>query len=356
LATAARDEGFDVHVITRVNEDPAPLSDLGFTVHPVDINRAGLDPIADLRFIRSLVGLYKDIQPDLVHHVALKPVLYGSLAAARAKVPFVVNALAGLGYVFSSGELTARLLRMPVRRALRLAINRSNTTTIVQNIDDQRILSAIGGDSTRLILIRGSGIDTRRFTPGGDRLGTPVVALAARLTADKGVYDFIEAARRLQQRGTQARFVLVGRPDESNPASITKRELDEWVGSGLIEWWGYSRDMPATLGRVDIACLPSTYGEGLPKSLLEAAACAIPIVTTDSPGCRDTVVHEHSGLLVPPRRPEALAAALLRLIEDPETRRRMGKAGREYVQAHFAESKIVGQTLNLYSNLLGASS
>lgn len=353
LAVAAKQAGYEVLVVTRVNQHGDLIRAQGLTLIPLDLSRRSRHPLKELAVIWQLYKLYRQHQPDIVHHVALKPVLYGSLAARLAGVRVVVNALAGLGFLFVSQRLQARVLRPVVELAFRLLLNRTGSHVIIQNPDDQALLvgrKLVAADRTSLI--RGSGVNTQHFaaTPQAD--GVPLVILASRLLWDKGITEFVAAARNIRALGISARFALVGVGDPENPASIADSQLQQWHDEGVIEWWGRREDMPRVLAESHIVCLPTTYGEGVPKVLIEAAACARPIVATDVPGCREIVRHEDNGLLVPPKDVAALVRAICRLLADPDLRQTMGQRGRDIVNAEFAIGQVLDQTLQLYQELL----
>lgn len=354
IARAARDAGYDVSVATRVGASGALITGEGFALVPLRImRRRSRNPLRELWAIGELASIYRRHRPDVVHHVALKPVLYGSVAAWIARVPCTVNALAGLGFTFSSPRATARLLRPFVRLLLRRVLNLGRALLIVQNPDDQEVLVAQGIISAaRLRVILGSGVDMARFrvTPTPDEV--PVVMLASRMIWDKGIRDFVEAATRLRRAGLSARFVLAGKPDSDNPAAVPARQLEAWHREGVVEWWGYRSDMPEVLSQATIVCLPSTYGEGVPKILIEAAASGRPVVAYDAPGCREIVRHGVNGLLVAPRDVAGLADALAQLVTNPELCTKMGLSGREIAVAEFSEPVVVQKTLALYEELL----
>ncbi len=354
IARAARDAGFKVVVATRVGKHGSCIQQEGFRLIPLAMRRRSRNPFREMAAIVEILRIYRRERPDLVHHVAMKPVIYGSLAAKMAGVPAVVNALAGLGFVFSSDRWKAKLLRPWIRFAFRRLFNQAYGKVIVQNPDDQHLLTESGVlPMDRTVLIRGSGVDVSHFraTPEPEG-GQVVVTLVARMLLDKGVVEFVKAARLLKQRGISFRAVLVGEPDPENPASILEHQLIAWQSEGVIEWWGQQSDIPAVWARSHIAVLPS-YREGLPRTLLEAAACARPIIATGVPGCREIVEHEGNGLLVPVKDPAELAGAIERLVIDPALRQSMGAKGRELVQREFAEQIVVRKTLDLYRSMLG---
>lgn len=347
LAVAARGAGFEVAVATRCATHCAAIREAGVTVIPFGMDRRGLNPVGVLREALALSALLRRERPDLLHLVALRPVVVGQIAARLAGIPRVVSAITGMGFLF-----TAQGRNHWARRGLERALPRllSRGLTIVQNGDDARQLEALGVASSRLRLIPGAGVDTGRFKPVPVPEGPPVVMLASRLLWDKGVGEFVEAARQLADSG--ARFVLVGAAEDDNPAAISRAEVERWVREGVVEWWGHQADMAATLAQASIVCLPSFYPEGLPKALLEAMACGRPCITTDAPGCRDAVRHGDNGLLVPVRDAEALAAAIRRLLERPEERAHMGARGRERAVSEFSQEKVIEATLAVYREVL----
>lgn len=348
LAIAAREAGFDVAVATRVRQHGQAIENAGIELVPFELSRRGGNPMAE---ISRLTGLYRRQRPAIVHHVALKPVLYGSLAARLARVGRVVNAVAGLGWLFTSGGLAARAVRPVVRGLLARLLDARGSRTIVQNPDDLALLAQAGVSQDRLRLIRGAGVDTVLFAPTPTPPQPVTAVLAARMLWDKGVGEFVEAARLLSQAGTRARFALVGAPDPANPASVPEATLRGWHGEHGLEWWGHRADMPEVFAASHIVCLPS-YREGLPKTLLEAAACGRPIVAADVPGCREIVRHGDNGLLVPARDAPALADALATLIGDPDMCRRMGEQGRALAVDGFSQERVIAETLAVYRELM----
>jgi len=350
LAVAAKQVGFEVAVACRVGRDRSRIEASGIRVLPLaKLRRESANPLSVLAAISEIMTLYRRERPDIVHHVALKPVLLGSVAARLAGLPRMVNAVAGLGWLFTSRSLGARLLGQLIAQVFRLLLNRGQV--IVQNPDDQNFLQRLGVHADHLHLIRGAGVDIHAFAPRPEPEDRPLVILASRLLWNKGVGEFVDAARELHKQGIQARFALVGEPDYANPAAISKSQLAEWQCEGAVEWWGRRDDMPRVMAQTNVVCLPS-YREGLPKVLIEAAAAGRPIVTTDAPGCREIVRDGENGLLVPVKSVEPLAAALRRLIEEPELRARMGQRGREIAVAEFSMQKVNTETLAVYQDLL----
>ena len=351
LARAAARAGMRVVVATRVARHRETMEAAGLTVIPVRLRRRQRSPWRELRSLVELIRIYRRERPDVVHHVAMKPILHGSIAARLAGVPRVVNAVAGLGYVFTSNRPSARVLRPVLGVALRVLLAGARSWTVVQNPDDAALLAARGIPSQRLVLIPGCGVDTQRFRPAPEPDGPPVVTLVARMLADKGIHELVSAARILRERRPSLRVRLVGPPDPDNPASIPEAVLRGWHDAGVIEWTPGTDDVPRVWAESHIAVLPS-YREGLPRSLLEAAACARPIVTTDVPGCRDVVAGGEAGVLVPARDAGALARAIEDLLGDPARRRALGRRARAHVEAALSEDRVTARTLELYEEML----
>jgi glycosyltransferase involved in cell wall biosynthesis len=346
LAIAAKEAGYAVSVATRVRKHGEIIRAAGLRLIPFENARSSLNPFGEVWTVMRLTRLWLREKPDVVHHVALKPVLYGSIAARIAGTPRIINAFVGMGWLSTPGTGPARWLKPVVRGALRLLLKRG--TALVENPDDARLLVQIGVPAALIRRIPGSGVDLRRFEPQPEPGGVPVVLLCARLLWHKGVGEFVAAARLLKSRGIAARFVLAGEPDQANPSAIPQEQIGKWVEEGVVEYLGWVDNMPQLLARSCVVCLPSYYGEGIPMSLIEAAACGRPIVTTDMPGCREAVHSGDNGLLVPPQNAEALAHELARLIADPVLRRSMGARGRLRAEQEFGLDRVIRQILALY--------
>ena len=356
LARAARAAGYEVALVTRVGSFGAAIEGEGIRLYPLrSFLRSSANPFAELSMLRELVSAYRDFVPTIAHHEALKPVLYGPLAAHLSGVPAVVNVLVGLGFLFASDSMKARVLRVLLLPLLRMAWNSGNSRVIVQNDGDYRTLIDFRlADAGRISKIRGTGVDTSLFAPTPEPSGTPIVMLASRILWDKGVGEFVEASRILRASGCRVRFVLVGIPDLHNPMAIPRKRIEAWVAEGLIEWWGVRWDMPKVLEQASIVCLPS-YHEGLPKILLEAAACARPIVATDIPGCHAIARHGINALRVPVRDAAAVAAAVSTLVQDAAMRKRFGEAGRKIVLEELSDEIVCRQTLDAYGTLIASA-
>jgi glycosyltransferase involved in cell wall biosynthesis len=352
LARAAKKAGYDVTIALRVDAHGERLKGEGFRLIHVPWRRRSLNPFYELALFIRIVRLYGEERPDIVHQVTAKPIFYGTAAAKLCGARGIVNTLTGLGFVFSSHSWKARLLKPIVSLGLKLALAPANSRTIFQNPDDLGVfVSGKLVKAEKAELIRGSGVDLGRFQPRPEAEGTPLVVLPSRMIWEKGLKEFVAAAARLKAEGVRARFALVGEPDPENPAAVPPETLARWKAEGAVEWWGQRDDMPEVLSQSHVVCLPSYYGEGLPKALIEGAACGRPLVAADVPGSREIVRDGVTGLLVPPRDAPALAGALRRLIEDKALRVRLGAKARDVAAAEFSQERIVEATLRLYQEL-----
>lgn len=353
MARAARAAGFDVAVATRVTDHGARIASEGFRLIPLQtLTRQGTNPLTELRAIAELTTIYRRERPEIVHHVAMKPVLYGSVAARLAGVRHAVNALAGLGFVFTARSLKARLLCPLISTAFRFLLHRRGSVLLVQN-DDDRTLFAQSGlvDPARIRLIPGSGVDLSAYSPTEEPPGPAVALFVGRLLWDKGVGDLVNAASLLKSEGSPLRIQIVGGPDPANPACISEDTLTTWRRQGVVEFLGQRADIANLWSKAHIAVLPS-YREGMPKALLEAAACGRPMVSTDVPGCRALIRDGENGLLVPAKDPRALANALHRLATDPALRHRLGAAARRDAEEIYSEQAVGTAIVALYQALL----
>ena len=351
VALAARDAGYEVHVASMGGPAVAQLEALGLTHHVLPLSRTSMRPWTEARSLWAIWRLFRRVRPDLVHAVTLKSVLYGGIASRLAGVPAYVAAISGLGYVFIQGSGARAALKRLALVLYRLALGHANSRVVFQNASDRDVLvKAAAVRPEQVVMVRGSGVDLDRFAPAPWPDGPVTVAMASRLLHDKGVREFVEAARLSASRGEGLRWRLAGSLDPENPASVTASELEAWRAEGMIEYVGECADVAGFYAQAHIVTLPS-YREGLPKSLIEAAACGRPVVTTDVPGCRDAIEPGTSGVLVPPRDARALAAAVAALAEDEALRTRMGDAGRALAERDFGLDRIVRAHLDVYRDL-----
>jgi glycosyltransferase involved in cell wall biosynthesis len=352
LAQELRNQGHEVLLLSPPGDFHELLQANGFPWIPFPLSRQSIQPFPELWTIWHLIRLYYRIRPDIVHHFTIKPVIYGSLAAHILHIPGIINSITGLGHLFIDTGARTRFLRTIAKVLYRISLRR--TQAIFENPEDRDIFiqnRLLKAEQSHLIM--GTGVDVEKFHPTAKSNGTPVVLFSSRMLVTKGLLEFTEATRLLKQKGINARFALAGRTDPGNPASVPEEQLDAWKNSGLLEWWGWRDDMPSTLAQADVFCLPS-YREGVPNALLEAAACGLPIVTTDVPGCRDVVTDGLNGLLVPVRNAPILAKALETLLSDARLRHQMGVAGREIAVNKFGLGKVNEETLMIYERFLSS--
>jgi glycosyltransferase involved in cell wall biosynthesis len=350
MALAAQRAGYEVHVATRVQADGSAIEALGFKLHPLAWRRGSTNPFDRLRLIGDVRRLYRRLKPELVHHVALEPTVIGSVAALGLPLR-TLNALAGLGFVFTSRNARARLTGFVVRGLFRFLLARRNAAVLVQNEDDRAAIAALGISPDRVFLIPGSGIDADQLVPLSEPAGPMTAGFVGRLLDDKGIRTLIAAHEILRRRGRPVRLLLAGEPDRANPASIPPDEIASWKAREGVEVLGQVADIREVWAAAHIAVLPSRR-EGLPKSLLEAAACGRAIVATDVPGCRVIARDGVNALLVPPDDPAALAEAIDVLARDPVLRQTFANAGRRMVEEEFSSARVGGETVALYNKLL----
>jgi glycosyltransferase involved in cell wall biosynthesis len=353
MALAAQRAGYQVHVATRVKAHGAEIQAQGFTLHPLDWQRGSTNPLNVASIVRQVRGLYRRLKPDIAHHVALQPAVIGSMAATG--LPLVrLNALAGLGFVFTSRNPSALLMRPVLTALVRMLFNSPLSAVLVQNPDDREAVHALGVAPQRVHLIPGSGVDTDAIKALPEPDGEVTAAFVGRLLDDKGVRPLIEAQALMRQQGESVRLLIAGDRDPANPASIPAEEVEDWRRRPGVELLGHVSGIEKVWGRAHIAVLPSRR-EGLPKSLLEAAAFGRPIVATDVPGCREIARHDVNAFLVPPDDPVALADAIAVLARDPALRSRLGSAGRALVEAEFSSARIGTDIVALYDSLTETS-
>jgi glycosyltransferase involved in cell wall biosynthesis len=349
MARAARDAGFEVHVATNVSNGRAAIEAEGFVLHPIPFRRGRLSPLAAIRAVLAIRKIENAIRPAIVHHSPLQCCVFGSLAAIDRDFP-TVNAITGLGYIFTSSNLLPRLLKQGMVWLLPWLLNRRHSNILVENPDDRDALLALGARPERMRLIPGSGVDADRFKPLPEPDGPITIGFAGRLLVDKGIRALVAAHDLLGKQGHNFNLIIAGNPDPANPASISRDEVEGWTKRPGITWLGHIDDIATLWRAVHIATLPS-HREGLPVALMEAAACGRPLVATDAPGCREICIANQTGLLVPIEDPPALAHAILTLAQSQELRARFGVAARKLVEDKLS-ARIIGRSIvELYNKL-----
>ena len=353
MARAALKAGYEVHVATRVHRHGTMITAEGFQLHPIELHRGSINPFRFMAAVLSIRRLYKQLAPTLVHHIALQPTIAGSLAALRTPTA-LINSIVGFGSVFTSHGVKARFARMVLLPVLPALLNRKNSLTLVENASHRSELAKFGVALSQIKVFPGSGVDVERFTPGQEPSGPITVAFAGRMLEDKGVRTLVIAHQILKERGRGIRLLLAGMPDPANPNSIAREDLEAWSQRPGVTWLGQVDDIREVWAKAHIAVLVSR-GEGLPVSLLEAAACGRPIVASDIPGCREVARPDVNALLVPPDNPEALADAIERLASDAELRRKFGDAGRALVEREFSSVRVGREIVTIYDRLSSES-
>jgi glycosyltransferase involved in cell wall biosynthesis len=354
MARAAQKAGFEVHVATRVNEGTRAIEAEGFTLHPIPLQRGGISPLSAMPAILALRQITGRIKPDIAHHSGLQCCVFGSIAALGRKFPYV-SALTGMGYIYTSATWRTRLLRTILKWLLPPLLNQPGDVVLVQNPDDRAALADLGIKQERIVLIPGSGVDTDALQPLPEPDGPITYGFAGRLLTDKGIRALVAAHDIVRGQGLQTNLLIAGNPDPANPASVSLQEVNEWTQRPGITWLGHVKDISSLWKRCHFAILPS-HREGLPGSLMEAAACGRAMIATDAPGCREIVIDDQTGLLVPIEDPQALARAITKLAAAPELRTRYGKAARELVVTKLSTRIIGDQVVQLYNDMTAARS
>lgn len=351
-AIAAKNAGYDVAVHVRCSEHRTVIEQAGLQVIPHNISRSGLNPFRELLSVFQLVKVMRSFRPDVIHLIALKPIVLGSLASIFYPKAKIVNAPVGMGYLFASNDLRARMARPLVKLVLKSTLGRKRSMTIIENSDDRRSLVEGGFlSSSQIVLIRGTGVNLDVFQPTVEPEGSKIVVLIARMLRDKGVFEFVESARAIKRTHPSVSFWLIGDEDPGNPASLTTQQLQAWNDEGIVEWLGYRTDVAKLLTQIHIVCLPS-YREGFGKVFVEAGAALRAVVATDVPGCREAVEHQVNGLLVEPKNSDALAAALIEVLDNDQLRLRLAKEGRRRAEFEFSSETVNAQTLAVYQQVL----
>lgn len=352
IAVEALNEGYEVHIATKVTNRAKEIHNYGFILHDLDISRGDVGLFSSLRALKEIIFLFKKIDPQLVHLVTIKPVILGGIAARITKIRCVIAAISGLGYVFINQGFFAILRRYFIKILYKLSLNHPNIKIICQNKNDLNVLKKVTKLHENVFaLINGSGVSLEKFKFLSHNIQIPNIMMASRLLIDKGVIEFLDAAKILSKKNIKANFILVGEPDLDNPSSITKAQILEWKSEGIVDFWGHRDNMHEVLSLSSIVVLPS-YREGFPKILIEAAACGRAVITTDVPGCRDAIYNEVTGLLVPVKDSHALADAIEKLVSNMKYCQKMGEEGRAMAEARFDEKIVIKQHIEIYNQLL----
>tara|TARA_B100000579_G_scaffold297673_1_gene247707 strand:- start:5833 stop:6942 length:1110 start_codon:yes stop_codon:yes gene_type:complete len=347
IAIEARKKGYEVHIATKITSGYDYLKEKGLTVHPISLDRSSINPFSNLNTFYQIFTLIRSIRPSIVHMITIKPMIFGCLAAYFSKVNSLVVSISGLGFVFSSRRFDVILLRLLIFNLYKLVFLHRNLSIIFQNENDKKVISRITSlKNKNTYLIPGSGVDLSLYSPGCNPEGIPIIMFAGRLLISKGVKDFIEASKLVNN----AKFVVVGKFEKDNRDFVNPSYINKAVEQGLIEYWGFSSNMPDTLKQSSVVVLPSYYGEGLPKVLIEASASGKPIITTDHPGCRDAVKHGENGLIVPIKDVSKLAKAIQLLVDNCSIRRSMGERGRTISLVKYDINTVVRIHMKIYES------
>jgi glycosyltransferase involved in cell wall biosynthesis len=352
LAKAAKKSGYEVVVVTKVTQYEDEIISNGFKLINLNLSRSASRPLRDFFTLLKLIQIYKKEKPDIVHHVTLKVVLLGTIATLFSGKIVSINAFTGLGFVFSSSQIKAKIIRLLIRPVLKALLRRKNAWMIFQNPDDLELFNNLGLiEPDRSVIIRGSGVDINEFEQTPDVNNIPVIMLASRMLWDKGVGEFVDAAKRAHEENLKAKFIIVGDIDKDNPMSISVSTLKKWTDEGYITWDGHSNNMSEKLSSASVVCLPS-YREGLPKVLLEGAAIGRPLIATDVPGCREIIINNVNGILVKLKDVDSLYNAIKVLVLNSEMRFRMGQESRVLIETKLSANIINTQTLDLYKTAI----
>jgi glycosyltransferase involved in cell wall biosynthesis len=352
IAIAAMQNGYSVALLSQVSIHKELLESYGIKVFNWPLDRSSRNPLKELLSIYHAISIIRAFKPNLIHSVAIKPVVYSLLSKVFYRADGHILALAGLGFVFRSNSSLSKILRVFLIPIFKLLFLGDKIRLVLQNNDDKNlILNLRIIDSNKIRLIRGSGVNTSDFFPNHDHHEIPLVILPARMLWDKGVQDFVNCAKKFTKKDTNVRFALVGEPDLHNPESVSIMQLKHWVELGIVEWWAKKNNMLEVYHMADIVLFPS-YHEGLPKALLEAASSEIPIVSYDVSGCKEIVKNNVNGFLIPFKDEDALYLSILTLLDDSKLRFDMGKKGREIVINNFTESKVSSETMKVWEEVL----
>jgi len=356
IALLAIQKGFEVHLACALTDKRDYILSLGVKLHEIPFSRSGQGLLNELYTLKQVYRVLTKVKPDVLHTVTIKPVLYGGIMARLARVPAVVAAISGLGLVFVADDFKTKVTKTIATGLYRLAFGHRNMKVIFQNPSDrQSLVDSIQLPSHKIVMIKGSGADLKEYDFKLEPKGLCTVVMASRLLKEKGVYQFVEAANILKLKNVAVQFQLVGEPDPGNPNSVSEFELEQWKDEGTVKILGYRSDISTVFSNSNIVALPSFYGEGLPKVLIEAAACGRPIITTDNPGCKEALIEGETGLVVPVKDATKLAEAIESLVVDNSRRVLMGQRARKFAEAEFDVNTVVKKHLDIYSELIRSS-
>lgn len=353
LAVSAIKNGYKIGVLSKFSVHKNEMENAGIDTFEWNINRSSKNIFKEIKSIISIKNCIESFKPNIIHSVALKPVIYTSIICSLIKFNNRVFALAGLGSIFTSRKIKLKITLVFLRFILRVLLKGEKTILILQNPEDRFSLlqqNIVTEDCIRII--RGAGVDINEYKPFPIPKGVPIIGLPSRMLWSKGIKDFVFCAKLINKDKINARFVLIGNPDVENPDAVPLKNLKEWDNTGVVEWWGFKKNMAEVYNKSTIICLPTTYGEGLPKTLLEAASCGRPIITYDVPGCREIVKNGHNGYLLKPGDLNQLVNKIKSLIVDRNLCYKMGLNGREIVKNNFTEEKIAKQTFSVWKEIL----
>lgn len=352
--------GYEVHIVCGITDKKEYLESLGFIVHPISISRSGTSVKTEIKIIIEIYKIIKSIDPQVLEFFTIKPVLYGGIVSRFLEIPKEIFYITGLGYVFIAKGLKGFIVRNIVKRLYKLAISGKNNSIITENIYDKELINSLNAvNDNQIKIIRGAGVDLSKYSYKEENNDKIKVSMACRLLKDKGVFEYVEAAKIFSQRvhGTRKQklpnveFELYGDIDAGNPASLTIEDVEKIKKESFVNVYGFSSDIAKVFSDSNIVVLPS-YREGLPKVLIEAAACGRAVVTTDVPGCRDAIEPNITGLLCKVKDSQSLAEQIEKLIIDKELRISMGKEGRKLAQKEFDIKQIVQKHFEIYEGKL----
>ena len=354
IALAAQKSGYEVHIAAGITDRKEELLSYGFIVHELPIKRSSINLFSELKLLKRIYTLLKDVNPDVLHLVTIKPVIYGGILARVRSVKNVVAAIPGLGSIFTNTDWKAKFIKPIISQMYKQSLNHKNMAVIFQNEDNRKIIEkVIGVTNSKTYLILGSGVDLSKYKPNPKINNKKItITMASRLLYSKGVLEFLDASKKI--KNDRITFQLAGTPDPDNRYSVSEEEFQDWQTKNHIRILGHIDDIPSLLAQSDIFVLPSYYGEGFSKALIEAAACGLPVITTDMPGCRDAIIPNVTGLLIPPRDTAALVSAIEKLVNDDDLRKSMGTAGRKLAEERYSIEQVVATHLAIYQQLQDA--